>query len=83
MISLEDKSKEGDTYEEHLIAKRIIKNRVDHSFLFWRNLEDGSQKIVIYGGRDHEATSKVPSKIHDCSHEDKKPSMNLNEDSIK
>ena len=70
--ALTDNSEIPDTYDKHIIAKRIVKNRVDHSFLFWRNQDDGTQKLVIYGGRDHEKSDKVPQQIDPSSPQETK-----------
>jgi len=35
-------------------SKQIIKNSVDHTCLLWTDPETNADKIVIYGGQQHQ-----------------------------
>lgn len=46
------------TAEDILLEKKVIKNRIDHTMLYWREYENNfsryTDRLVIYGGQDHE-----------------------------
>lgn len=47
----EETSKSGALHNQH--NSKITKSRVDHSVVLWKNSEDGSEKLVLYGGQEH------------------------------
>lgn len=47
----EDDTESGALGNHH--NGRITKSRVDHSMVLWKSPEDGSEKLVLYGGQEH------------------------------
>ena len=49
------------TAEEILYEKKVIKNRIDHTVLYWREYLDDfgcfTDRLVMYGGQDHDRFS--------------------------